>query len=74
MFVMLKKWLGLLRQSESFTQLTEQILEVLKNRLAENKMNADELRVPAENSSAPNNLSNVQYVDFKVLEEKRAAA
>ena len=44
------------------------------NRLAENKMNADELRAPAENSSAPNNLSNVQFVDFKVLEEKRAAA
>ena len=41
MLVMLKKWLELTRNSESLTQLTEQILEVLKNRLAENKVNVE---------------------------------
>ena len=75
MFTMLTRWLELTRHSESFTQLTEQILEVLKDQITANAENLEQILAPSDHTSAANsNSQRIQFRDFEDFKQVRAAA
>ena len=75
MFSMLTEWLELTRHSESFTQLTEQILEVLKNQITSNLEHLEQILASSDNTSvAYSNSQRIQFTDFVEFTEVRAAA